>query len=108
MGPICEMAPAYEIAVGLHKGHRVTKAAVKQKHSARRRTRKNKFVKETVLQLLGHSPYEKRAMELLRIGKEKRCLRFLKKRLGTHRAAKHKRERLQGVLQQMRKAQAKE
>jgi hypothetical protein len=41
-----------------------------------------------------------------RIGKEKRCLKFLKKRLGSHDLAKRKREEMQNVLQAMRKKAA--
>lgn len=80
---------------------------------------------------MGHSPYEKRAMELLKVSKDKRALKFLKKRvsffcswnpafifvvtdevlisvseilqLGTHIRAKRKREELSNVLTQMRK-----
>ena len=41
-----------------------------------------------------------------RIGKEKRCLKFLKKRIGSHDLAKKKREEMQAVLQAMRKKPA--
>ena len=37
---------------------------------------------------------------------DKRCLRFLKKRLGAHIRAKRKREEMSGVIQQQRKAAA--
>merc|ERR1711953_256987 len=46
------------------------------------------------------------ALELLRVSKDKRCLRFLKKRLGAHIRAKRKREEMSGVIQQQRKAAA--
>merc|ERR1712050_772572 len=49
---------------------------------------------------------ERRALELLRVSKDKRCLRFLKKRLGAHVRAKRKREEMSGVIQQQRKAAA--
>ena len=39
-------------------------------------------------------------------GKEKRCLKFLKKRIGSHDLAKRKREEMQAVLQAMRKKAA--
>ena len=42
----------------------------------------------------------------IRIGKEKRCLKFLKKRIGSHDLAKKKREEMQAVLQAMRKKPA--
>merc|ERR1712146_865767 len=47
----------------------------------------------------GFAPYEKRAMELLAQGFDKRALKFCKKRLGTHRRGKKKRSELEGVLQ---------
>ena len=40
------------------------------------------------------------------ISSDKRCLRFLKKRLGAHIRAKRKREEMSGVIQQQRKAAA--
>ncbi len=45
-------------------------------------------------------------MELLRISKDKRALKFLKRRLGTHLRAKRKRDELSNVLVQQRKAAA--
>ena len=42
----------------------------------------------------------------LSAGKEKRCLKFLKKRIGSHDLAKRKREEMQAVLQAMRKKAA--
>lgn len=46
-------------------------------------------------------------MELLKISKDKRALRFIKERVGTHIRAKRKREKLNNVLATMRKAAAK-
>ena len=66
-------------------------------------TKHNKFVRDLVREVVGFAPYERRAQELLRIGKEKRCLKFLKKRIGSHDLAKKKREEMQAVLQAMRK-----
>merc|ERR1712111_161908 len=68
-----------------------------------KQTNHNKFVRDIVREVVGFSPYEKRAMELLRISKDKRCLKFLKKRIGSHIRAKRKREEMAGVLQAMRK-----
>ena len=45
-------------------------------------------------------------MELLRISKDKRALKFCKKRLGTHARAKRKRDEMSNVLIQQRKAAA--
>ena len=68
-----------------------------------KQTNHNKFVRDLVREVTGFSPYEKRAMELLRISKDKRCLKFLKKRIGSHIRAKRKREEMSTVLQAMRK-----
>ena len=57
-----------------------------------------------IFYLRSFAPYEKRCIELLKIGKDKRCLKYCKKRLGTHRRGKTKREEMQNVLQAQRKA----
>ena len=69
-------------------------------------TKHNKFVRDLIREVVGFAPYERRAQELLRIGKEKRCLKFLKKRIGSFDLAKKKREEMQAILQAMRKKQA--
>ena len=103
------MAPKYEICVGLDKGHKTTvnKSVSEKKRPGKRKGRDsnhNKFVRDLVREVVGFSPYERRAMELLRISKDKRCLKFLKKRIGSHIRAKRKREEMTNVLQAMRKA----
>merc|ERR1719446_2040852 len=102
------MAVKYQMAVGLNKGHKVTKIdkARKQKPSYRKgkATKHAKFVRDLVREITGFAPYEKRMQELLRISKDKRALKFAKKRLGTHFRGKKKREEMQSVLQKMRKA----
>merc|ERR1719285_1316003 len=72
------------MVVGQSAGHKVTANKVAPRHSRSRGqlTKKNKFIKETVREVMGFAPYERRALELLRVSKDKRCLRFLKKRLG--------------------------
>lgn len=57
-------------------------------------------------EIAGFAPFERRAMELLRVSKDKRALKFLKKRLGTHVRGKKKRDELSQVLVQQRKAAA--
>merc|ERR1712244_1144 len=103
-----KMAVVHDMVVGLQKGHKVTKNVqpVRQNRKKGTNTDKNKFVREVVREVMGLSPYERRGIELLRISKDKRCLRFLKKRLGAHVRAKRKREELSGVIQQQRKAAA--
>ena len=63
-----------------------------------------KFVREMVREIAGFAPYEKRCLELLKVSKDKRCLKFAKKRLGAHIRGKRKREEMQSVLQAQRKA----
>lgn len=67
-------------------------------------TKHTRFVRDLVREVVGHAPYEKRCMELLKISKDKRALKFCKARLGTHVRGKRKREELSNILTQMRKA----
>lgn len=88
------MAPLrYEMAVGLKKGHKTTKIVVSKKKTATktqkfkpsrlkgRNTKHGKFIRDLIREVVGHAPYEKRAMELLKVSKDKRALKFLKKRV---------------------------
>ncbi|PWS22912.1 hypothetical protein DKP78_15900, partial [Enterococcus faecium] len=104
-----EMAIRYPMAVGLNKGHPVTKNVSKPKHSRRRGqlTKHAKFARDLIREVCGFAPYEKRAMELLKVSKDKRALKFIKKRVGTHIRAKRKREELSNILAAQRKAAAK-
>merc|ERR1711916_376944 len=92
------------IAVGFGRGFITTKKEkiVKRSHLKGVRSTRGKFVSDLIKEVAGYTPYERRAMELLKVGREKRCLRFLKNRLGTHGRAKAKREYLTDVLQAMR------
>uniref|UniRef100_A0A2I2YKC6 60S ribosomal protein L36 n=1 Tax=Gorilla gorilla gorilla TaxID=9595 RepID=A0A2I2YKC6_GORGO len=73
------MALRYPMAMGLNKGH-------KPRHSRRRGrlTKHTKFVRDMIREVCGFAPYERRAMELLKVSKDKRALKFIKKRVGTH------------------------
>ena len=46
----------------------------------------------------GLAPCEKRIVELLKLGKDKRALKMAKRKLGTHLRAKHKREEISNIL----------
>uniref|UniRef100_A0A8C6HGD3 60S ribosomal protein L36 n=1 Tax=Mus spicilegus TaxID=10103 RepID=A0A8C6HGD3_MUSSI len=76
------MALRYPMAVGLNKGHKVTKNVSKPRHSRRRGrlTKHTKFVRDMIREVCGFAPYERRAMELLKVSKDKRALKFIKKR----------------------------
>jgi len=100
------MAIIYDMAVGLKKGFKVTKNVQKPRPSRRKgtQTKHAKFVRDIVREVCGFAPYERRAMELLKISKDKRALRFCKKRLGTHLRGKRKREEMSSTIQKQRKA----
>merc|ERR1712154_28627 len=101
-----------QLAVGLNKGYKVTKneGSFQRKDRPSRRkgvaTKHARFVRDLVREITGFAPYERRCQELLRISKDKRALKFCKKRLGSHIRAKRKREEMAQVLQKQRKAQA--
>ena len=54
-------------------------------------------------EVAGLAPYEKRIAELLRIGKDKRALKYAKQKLGTHVRGKRKREEIAEILRKTRK-----
>ncbi|QDZ18569.1 ribosomal protein L36 [Chloropicon primus] len=93
------------IAVGLDKGHQVTKKERKAAPARRKGRLANrvKLVREIVKEVAGMAPYEKRIAELLRIGKDKRALKYAKQKLGTHVRGKRKREEVAEILRMARK-----
>ena len=60
------------------------------------------FVRNLIREVAGFAPYEKRITELLKVGKDKRALKVAKRKLGTHKRAKRKREEMSNVLRKMR------
>lgn len=44
--------------------------------------RRVKFVRDIIKEVAGQAPYEKRVMELLKVGKEKRALKLCKRKVG--------------------------
>uniref|UniRef100_A0AC34QW47 60S ribosomal protein L36 n=1 Tax=Panagrolaimus sp. JU765 TaxID=591449 RepID=A0AC34QW47_9BILA len=92
-------------AVGLNKGHRVTKIQKKPRAAAQkgRLTKKTRVVREIVREVVGYAPYERRTMELLRINKDKKALKFLKARIGQHTRGKRKRDEIQSYITAQRK-----
>merc|ERR1719326_1601581 len=100
--------PATGLAAGLNKGFIVTRRALKPKPSYRkgRKSQRKELVKEVVREVVGFAPYERRMIELLKIGSAatfKRALKFAKKRLGTHRRGKKKREEMTEAVAAMRR-----
>lgn len=49
--------------------------------SKQRLTKHTKFVRDMIREVCGFAPYERRAMELLKVSKDKRALKFIKKRV---------------------------
>ncbi|XP_014662236.1 PREDICTED: 60S ribosomal protein L36-like [Priapulus caudatus] len=103
-----KMVNRYEMAVGLQKGHKTTKNVTKPRPARRngKLSKHTKFIRDIVREVAGFAPYERKAMELLKVSKDKRALKFLKKRVGTHLRGKRKREEMSSVIIQMRKAQS--
>ncbi|KAL0618249.1 60S ribosomal protein L36 [Plecturocebus cupreus] len=76
------MALCYPVAMGLNKGHKVTKNASKPGHSHCRGcpTKHTEFMWDMIREVCGFASYETCAMELLKVSKDKRALKFIKKR----------------------------
>ena len=47
-------------------------------------TKHARFVRDLIREIVGFAPYERRCQELLRMGKDKRALKFCKKRVSCH------------------------
>ncbi|CAE8584283.1 unnamed protein product [Polarella glacialis] len=96
------------LAAGLNKGFIVTRRELKAKPSYRRGRKSERvaLVREVVREVVGFAPYERRMIELLKIGSAstfKRALKLAKKRLGTHRRGKRKRDEMGEAIAAMRR-----
>merc|ERR1711990_1241942 len=96
-----EMVQNTGLAWGPNKGHIVDPLPkrVRQSEKKGKLGVKVKLARDVIRGVVGFAPYERRCMELLGQGFDKRALKFCKKRLGTHRRGKKKRTELEGVLQ---------
>jgi len=65
-------------------------------------TKRVTFVRSLIREVAGFAPYEKRITELLKVGKDKRALKLAKRKLGTHKREKKKREEMANVVRKMR------
>ncbi|CAG9476654.1 60S ribosomal protein L36, putative [Plasmodium vivax] len=108
MGRKSTIKPATGIAVGFNSGHVVTKRNLKKSIKKKPKSKKKELINDVVREITGFSPYEKRLIELIKIGTSaatKRSLKYAKKKLGTHKRGKAKREEIQKiVIMQRRKA----
>ncbi|KAM0903203.1 hypothetical protein ACQ4PT_018800 [Festuca glaucescens] len=98
--------PKSGLFVGINKGHVVTKRELAPRPSdlKGKGTKRVHFVRNLIREVAGFAPYEKRITELLKVGKDKRALKVAKRKLGTHKRAKKKREEMSSVLRKMRSA----
>lgn len=88
------------IIAGFNKGHKTTPRARPVSRKARLGLphKKLRAVKAIITELVGLSPLDRRVQELLRVGKEKRALKFCNKRLGNITAAKKRRTKMEDAL----------
>lgn len=99
------------IAVGLNKGFVTTKIndkKIKKRAVSRKGIRGKRVgtVKSIIQSVCGLAPYEKRIVELLRVGQSKeskKALKIAKSRLGTHSRGKRKRELLDNYIKDQKK-----
>ena len=96
------------MAAGLNKGYIVTKRELPKQPSYRKGSKcvRNTLIREVIREVMGFSPYERRMIELLKIGPAstfKRALKLAKRRLGTHKRGKKKRDEMSEAVSAMRK-----
>merc|ERR1711935_1018627 len=96
------------IAAGLNKGFIVTRREMPQKPSQRkgRKSQRVGIIREVIREVVGFAPSERRIIELLKIGlasTQRRALKLAKRRLGTHRRGKKKREEMADAVAAMRR-----
>jgi len=97
-----------QVLAGLHKGFIVTRRTLPKKPSYRkgRCSDRNKLSKEVIREVAGFAPYERRMIELIKIGSSgtlKRALKLAKKRLGTHKRGLKKRVEMTDAVNAMRR-----
>ena len=98
---------APHLGPGLSKSLKVTKNVSKPRYSGCC-AKHTKFMWDMIFKVCGFAPMsEWCTMELLKVSKDKKSLKFIKKRVRAHICAKGKREELSNVLAAMRKAAAK-
>jgi len=75
------------------------KQAAKTQKAKRSSGKRNKFVRDVIHEVAGWAPYERRAMDLLKLDKRRTARSLLKRRLGTHSRAMRKLGKLEDVVQ---------
>ena len=77
-----------------------TKKTSKHHEKVQKRERSLVMAREIASEICGLAPYEKKATDLIKSDQERKCKRFLKKRLGSLRRAKRKQQELTELLNQ--------
>ncbi|CAL52103.2 Ribosomal protein L36e [Ostreococcus tauri] len=99
------------MSVGLDKGHAVTKREIAPRPGSRkgRCGKRVGMIRSLIRDVAGSAPYERRLIELLKNGRDKRALKLAKRKLGTHLRGKKKREEMGNIMRKSsRKATAPE
>merc|ERR1719325_428277 len=96
------------ICAGRDRGHITTVQKLSGKPSQRKGkcSKKVALVREVVRETAGFAPYERRVMELIKMGtaaSTKRALKYAKKRLGTHKRGKNKRMEMEAAIAAQRR-----
>jgi large subunit ribosomal protein L36e len=89
------------LAMGLNKGHIVTKIEIPSWQEIKRPRKRLSVVRKIIHEITGHAPYERKIMEMLKQSKQssqKKAYKLAKKSLGTHRRALRKRNELQEAV----------
>lgn len=83
------------IAVGLNKGHVVAKRKLAARPAQRkgRLGKRVKNIRSLIRDVVGSAPYEKRLMELLKVGRDKRALKLAKRKVRDFTTARLERTR---------------
>ncbi|KAK4199127.1 ribosomal protein L36e [Triangularia verruculosa] len=91
---------------GENKGTKTTPIINKPRPNRRKgaQSKRTNFVRSIVKEVAGLAPYERRVIELLRNGKDKRARKYSKRKLGTFGRAKAKVDELQRVIADSRRA----
>eukprot|EP00009_Paramoeba_aestuarina_P007811 CAMPEP_0201514642 /NCGR_PEP_ID=MMETSP0161_2-20130828/6429_1 /ASSEMBLY_ACC=CAM_ASM_000251 /TAXON_ID=180227 /ORGANISM="Neoparamoeba aestuarina, Strain SoJaBio B1-5/56/2" /LENGTH=101 /DNA_ID=CAMNT_0047911253 /DNA_START=61 /DNA_END=366 /DNA_ORIENTATION=+ len=89
---------------GLNKGKKLTQVAKTATEKPQGEFKKAKHaIKAVIHDVVGFLPFERRAQEFLKIGREKKALKYCKKRIGSHHFGKKKRDQLAEALRQKKK-----
>ncbi|KYQ92980.1 S60 ribosomal protein L36 [Tieghemostelium lacteum] len=95
MSTTVKVAKRSGIATGNNSGHAVTKRVPKSTFKKGLVTKRVEVIRDVVREVSGYAPYERRIQELLKSSLDKRALKIAKKRLGSIRAGKKKRDEMQ-------------